>query len=450
MPATALKRRPLNRDAALDWYRRNRRRSTDMFNLIAPECYHARPIALRNPIVFYEGHLPGFSVNTLIKKGLGRPGVDERLEAIFARGIDPEDEASAAPRGGVSAWPEREEVRRFARACDALVEGAIAYEDVERPGVPVLDGAEGVYTVLEHEAMHQETLLYMWHRLPLAQKRRPDGYQPRTAGTPPGAHTVIVPGGEATIGADRRTAAFGWDNEFDQHRVHVPAFEIDVHDVTNAAYLEFVEGGGYQEPRWWGPADWAWRTSQGVEHPVFWERLEGTWHWRGQFDLVPLPPAWPVHVSHAEAAAYARWKGRRLMTEAEFHRAAYGTASTGERWHPWGDAPADPTRGCFGLTSWDPVPAGTHPAGASAWGIHDLTGNGWEWTSTVFGPFEGFRAMPSYPEYSSEFFDGQHYVLKGASPVTPVELIRPSFRNWFRPNYPYVYATFRCVRSVAD
>jgi formylglycine-generating enzyme required for sulfatase activity len=81
----------------------------------------------------------------------------------------------------------------------------------------------------------------------------------------------------------------------------------------------------------------------------------------------------------------------------------------------------------------------------SAWGVHDLVGNGWEWTSTEFAPFPGFEPMPSYPEYSAEFFDGHHVVLKGASPATARELIRPSFRNWFRTNYPYVYAKFRTV-----
>jgi formylglycine-generating enzyme required for sulfatase activity len=78
--------------------------------------------------------------------------------------------------------------------------------------------------------------------------------------------------------------------------------------------------------------------------------------------------------------------------------------------------------------------------------VHDLAGNGWEWTSTVFSGFEGFEPLPSYPEYSAEFFDGQHFVIKGGSPVTVRELLRRGFRNWFRPSYPYVYATFRCVR----
>ncbi len=235
----------LDRVAVLDWYRRNRARSARLFEMLAERCYVTRPIALRNPIVFYEGHLPGFSVNILIKKGLGRTGVDARLEEIFARGIDPEDEALASPRGGVSAWPARDEVRRFADACDRLLEHALLHDEVDRPGVPVLERAEGVFTLLEHEAMHQETLLYMWHQVPHGDKKRPSGYTPDAAGEPPVQSSVTVPAGIATLGADRHAARFGWDNEFDAHEVVVPAFEIDAHDVTNAAFLEFVQAGGY-------------------------------------------------------------------------------------------------------------------------------------------------------------------------------------------------------------
>ena len=110
-----------------------------------------------------------------------------------------------------------------------------------------------------------------------------------------------------------------------------------------------------------------------------------------------------------------------------------------------GRRPSDATRGNFDFRSPEPVAAGSHPAGASAWGVHDLVGNGWEWTSTVFAPFPGFAPMPSYPLYSADFFDARHFVLKGASPLTAKELIRPSFRNWFRGNYPYMYAKFRLV-----
>jgi formylglycine-generating enzyme required for sulfatase activity len=225
----------------------------------------------------------------------------------------------------------------------------------------------------------------------------------------------------------------------------VPAFSIERDNVTNARYLEFVEGGGYRDPSLWRPDDWAWVQAEGVSHPLFWERLEGKWYWRGMFDLIPLPPAWPVYATHAEATAFAVWSGARLPTEAEFQRAAFGSHE-GERRHPWGTDTAGARHGVFDFSSWDPEPAGSHPAGSSAWGVRDLVGNGWEWTSTTFGPFPGFRPMASYPEYSADFFDGEHFVMKGASTATARELLRPTFRNWFRGRYPYVYASFRCVK----
>jgi len=435
----------IDREASIAWFRETRERTAELFGLLTPEAYYDQPIPLRHPVVFYEGHIPAFSVNTLIKRGLGRDGIDERLERLFARGIDPEDQP-AADGVAIDAWPTRDTVRGYASAADAAILEALAHDQIERPGHPVLHRGQAVHTLIEHEELHQETLAYMWHRLPHERKRRPAGGVAVTAGLVPAPHTVGIPAGRATLGAERDAIPFGWDNEFPSLEVDVPAFAIDAHNVTNQDYLRFIEAGGYAEPRWWSETDWAWRTGAGVEHPPFWVPQDGVWYWRGMFELIPLPAAWPVYVSHAEASAYARWAGRRLPTEAEFHRAAYGTPEGAERVHPWGTAEPDPARhGNFGFRHWDPVPAGSMPAGASAWGVHDLVGNGWEWTSTVFEGFPGFEAMASYPEYSADFFDGMHYVMKGASPVTATGLIRRSFRNWFRPHYPHVYAAFRCV-----
>jgi formylglycine-generating enzyme required for sulfatase activity len=265
-------------------------------------------------------------------------------------------------------------------------------------------------------------------------------------GGPAGSAMARVPWGRATLGADRALARFGWDNEFPLHVVEVPEFEMDVHDTTNADYLRFVEAGGYEKRELWDEEGWEWISSDRVRHPLFWEKRGSGWFWRGMWERIPLPESWPVFVSQAEATAYARWRGMRLPTEAEYHRAAFGTPDGPERSYPWGEEPADETRGNFDFANPDPVPVGSFPAGRSAWGIHDLVGNGWEWTSTFFSGFPGFEPMPSYPVYSTDFFDGKHYVLKGASPVTAKELVRRSFRNWFRGNYPYLYATFRCVK----
>jgi len=429
-------------------YRRNRARSRELFALLADEAYYSEPIALRHPIVFYEGHLPGFSFNTLVRKALGGPSIDAGLESLFARGIDPPESAAAssAARDVQNRWPSRDAVREFAAEADRLVIEALQHADLDQPGHPLLDRSEAVFAILEHEEMHQETLRYMWHRLPFAQKTAPAGYQPRTEGEPAPAEWVHIPAGRATLGVDRAAVPFGWDNECPAWSVDVPGFSIERHDVTNARFLEFVEAGGYRDARWWTADDLAWLQSEALAHPLFWERIGRDWFWRGMFGLLPLPASWPVYVSFAEASAFARWRRSRLPTESEFQRAAYGSPE-GERDRPWGrDAPA-PRHGVFDFASWDPEPAGSHPEGASAWGVEDLVGNGWEWTSSPFAPFPGFRALASYPEYSADFFDGEHIVMKGASPATAAELLRPTFRNWFRKHYPYVYATFRCARS---
>ena len=168
------------------------------------------------------------------------------------------------------------------------------------------------------------------------------------------------------------------------------------------------------------------------------------------FEFVPLPLAWPVYVSQAEAMAYARWTGRRLPTEAEFQRAAYGSPDEAPAHVPVGRRPGVPaSAACSTSRAGSPSRSAPTRQGQSAWGVHDLVGNGWEWTSTVFDGFPGFTPIPSYPEYSADFFDASHVVLKGASPATARELLRPSFRNWFRPRYPYVYATFRTVEGQA-
>ncbi|MGH9372190.1 MAG: SUMF1/EgtB/PvdO family nonheme iron enzyme [Vicinamibacterales bacterium] len=456
-----------SRTHLVDWYRRNRERSRGLFDLLDPDVYYSRPIALRNPIVFYEGHLPAFSVISLLKRGLGRPGVDERLETLFARGIDPDSEQSAAPRSGADTrWPARQQVLAFGRDVDAAIVEALegATFDVSGRDHPAMTNGEAVFTALEHEAMHQETLLYMWRRLPYEQKRKPSGVRYETAGMPPRHAAIEIPRGRATLGARRGAIPFGWDNEFEGLVVDVPAFDIDLYSVTNVDWLAFMADGGYDRRELWPEVGWEWRVREGVRHPAFWQPTaarpgaghrdrpshgEGEWAWRGMFEDIPLPHAWPVYVSQAEAVAYARWKGRRLPTEAEYHRAAFGTPGGVERELPWGDrgSPLDASRGACDFDYWEPVPAGSRPAGASAWGVHDLMSNGWEWTSTMFAPFPRFTPMASYPEYSAEFFDGQHVVLKGASPATAKELIRRSFRNWFRPNYPYVYAKFRTVSA---
>jgi formylglycine-generating enzyme required for sulfatase activity len=220
----------------------------------------------------------------------------------------------------------------------------------------------------------------------------------------------------------------------------VPAFAIQRHNVTNARFLEFVDAGGYRDPQWWQPSDWQWVASDHITHPLFGSGA-GQWRWRGMFDVLPLPLS-STYVSHA---GWPMRAGAARVCRAK-PVSACGKARRPENVPTRGAATSRrPRAACCFLVGSGPAAA---PAGASAWGVEDLAGNGWEWTSTIFAPFQGFRPMASYPEYSADFFDGEHMVMKGASPATARELLRPTFRNWFRPRYPYVYASFRCVRAA--
>jgi formylglycine-generating enzyme required for sulfatase activity len=163
------------------------------------------------------------------------------------------------------------------------------------------------------------------------------------------------------------------------------------------------------------------------------------------FDEVELPLDWPVYVTLDQAQAYARWRGARLPSEAEWHRAAFGDESAP---YSWGQQEPSRDLGNFDSTRWDPVPVTAHPQSRSWSGAEQLCGNGWEWTSSPFRPFPGFERFSFYPGYSADFFDDNHFVLKGASPRTDAVFLRRSFRNWFRHDYPYVFATFRCAHNL--
>jgi iron(II)-dependent oxidoreductase len=436
-----LQRPPTAHDALLASLHDARARMDAHFQLVHPDAFYERPIHERHRVIFYLGHVDAFDWNLLGVDALGMTGHEPTLDRLFAFGIDPLD-GDALPSDTRSDWPSLDRVVAYTRQLRRRLDDALGTPIARRA---LLDGVR-LNTAIEHRLMHAETFTYMLHRLPLERKLAKPHSRPATD-APPELRAADIPHGTATLGLRRASGAFGWDNEFEERTVDVGAFRIDVHPVRNGLYRQFVEAGGYQARALWTDDDWQWRSALGLEHPVDWSRRDGRWMYRGPFAVEPLSQAAPVYVSQAEASAYARWRGARLPTEAEWHRAAYGTKEGIERSYPWGEAAPGREHGCFDFASFDPAPVGWHPRGASAFGVEDLVGNGWEWTSTTFAPFDGFSPAPFYPGYSADFFDGRHFVLKGGSPRTASSMLRRSFRNWFQGRYPYVYATFRCVEA---
>jgi len=421
-----------------------RRRSDALFDVVRRDSFYERPIPERHRIIFYAGHLEAFDWNLLHENVFSLKRFHPEFDRLFAFGIDPV--GGGLPTDQPSDWPSLQAVHDYVREIRTALDlklgnGNLEAESNARAGFSL---ATLLNVAVEHRLMHVETLAYMLHQLPLERKvRQRDVTAPATG---PALHSMVeVPAGMATLGLPRGESSFGWDNEYEAHTAPVPVFAIDQYKVTNRQYLEFVAAGGYETRSLWTDDDWKWKAAREISHPAFWNRAGDQWLYRTMFDEIPLPLDWPVYVSQAEASAYARWVGKFLPTEAEWHRAAYGAPNGNERAYPWGNDAPDAKFGNFDFARWDPAPVNAFPDGESAFGVHGMLGNGWEWTSTAFSPFPGFEPFPFYRGYSADFFDGKHFVMKGGSARTAACMLRRSFRNWFQPHYQYVYAGFRCV-----
>lgn len=422
-----------------------RDRSDGLFEIVQPVALYDRPIPERHRIVFYIGHLEAFDWN-LLHEPLGLKPFHPASDRLFAFGIDPV--GGGLPSDQPSDWPAiaavHDYVAKVRSALDEALSSAIFRSDeIKRDGF-ALDTLLNV--AIEHRLMHVETLSYMFHQLPLERKIS-DVPDPTLRSTPVTTQMIPIPSGKVTLGLSRSARQFGWDNEYGSYAIDLPAFEVDRYMTTNGQFLEFMRTGGYESRELWTDESWNWKEKHGISHPVFWKQADPRWLYRTMFDEIPLPLDWPVYVSHAEATAYARWAGKGLPSEEQWRRAAYGTRTGLQRRYPWGDREPDETLGNFDFHRWDPAPVNAYPASANDFGVEGLLGNGWEWTSTEFAPFPGFEPFPFYRGYSADFFDNQHFVMKGGSARTAECMLRPTFRNWFQAHYQYVYAGFRCVKS---
>jgi iron(II)-dependent oxidoreductase len=377
---------------------------------------------LMSPLVWDLGHIAAFEDLWLCR----RIGELELLRPELAEVYD----AAETPRA------DRGELPYLRRG------EAIAYMDeVRERALEVLErtGGEGPLwdMIIQHEQQHNETML---QTLQLAQAgvytpnrqraRSDDAAQPRPlrsvdaspAGQPrpdpeSGAPaSVLIEAGPFLQGDAGE--GFAYDNERPQHELQLPAFRIDRTPVTCTAYREFVEDGGYRRRELWSPAGWELREHEGWERPLYWT-ADG--QVRSFERTEQPPPEQPVmNVSCYEAEAFARWRGARLPSEAEWEKAA---RTTGE--HPGNLDQLDFGPGCSGA----------------------FVGDCWEWTASEFAGYPGFVAYP-YAEYSKVFFGAGYRVLRGASWATRPRVARVTFRNWDHPQRRQIFAGFRCAEEA--
>jgi iron(II)-dependent oxidoreductase len=389
---------------------------------------------LMSPLVWDLGHIAAFEDLWLVHRFGGRPLLREDLAEIYDA-----FETPRAKRGDL-------EFLRPDAARDYLAEVRDAMLDViDERGI----GDGFVHEmVLRHEQQHNETML---QTLQLAQLsdyelacRRPAPDTPIPTLT--GLELIEVPAGPFDIGAPLRT--FSYDNERPRHRTDVRGYLIGQSPITNATYLTFVEGGGYERREWWSHEGWAWKEQYDITRPASWTAdLSAEWRLGSCEPLAPDAPV--VHISWFEADAFARAHGVRLPTEAEWEKAATWDQEQGRALaYPWGDEP--PTPGVHANV--DQLGGGTHPVGAyaegqSPSGCLGMIGDVWEWTSSDFGGYPGFSAHP-YKEYSEVFFGSDYKVLRGGSWATRARVITPTFRNWDYPQRRQIFAGLRIARDL--
>ncbi len=358
-----------------------------------------------SPLIWDLGHIANFEEQWLVREIGGRDPLRGELGDFY--------DAIEQPRKIRGELPilKADEVRPYMEQVGERTLEVLGEIDLEQTDDPLLADGFAYEMLLAHEHQHNETMLQL---LQMVEGYEPVEVDPGPAAEPvsDGPEMIPVPGGEHEIGAP--AAGFAYDNERPRHTVELADFEIDRTPVTNAAWIAYME-------------------ETGADPPLYWERDgEGGWIRTAMGRRETVDPALPViHVSWNEADAFARWAGKRLPTELEWEAASAG---------------ADRERANLDLLAFGPAPAGAYGDAPSDHGALQMLGDVWEWTSSDFTGYPGFKAFP-YPEYSEVFYGDEYKVLRGGAWSARRNVIRNSFRNWDLPERRQIFSGVRCARD---
>ena len=311
---------------------------------------------------------------------------------------------------------------------------------------------------LEHEMQHQELLVYDIKHLLCDQFDAP--IKPAPASTVKVEGMAELLGGLFWLGYGSQVQSptskvqspvnytFAFDNEKPAHQVFLQDFAIDRAPVSNGDYLEFIRAGGYQDFRWWFSEGWEAVNREQWAAPLYWELHDSEWMIRdfsGLHSAASKADEPVCHVSFFEASAFAKWAGKRLPTEAEWEKAASVSADDA-RPFPWGAAEPDVSKAnLFENGLWAPAPIGAYPDGQNVLGCQQMIGDVWEWTTSDYVPYPGFKS--EFDEYNDKWFVNQK-VLRGGSFATPQVHIRSTYRNFFHTHERWMTSGFRCAKDL--
>jgi 5-histidylcysteine sulfoxide synthase/putative 4-mercaptohistidine N1-methyltranferase len=417
------------------------------------DTFYVQPEPLRHPHIFYFGHTTTFYINKLNVAKLIDFRINPEFESMFAIGVDEMswDDLNSSHYD----WPGVAAVRAYRARAKAVVEEVIRTAPITLP----LGWDDPLWAVLmgiEHERIHLETSSVLIRQTDL-KHLRPDAFWSvcPDSGPAPANALLPVPGGQVILGKARDHNQYGWDNEYGRHTAAVEPFRASRFLVSNGEFLEFVEAGGYREPKWWSKEGQQWLAYRKAEHPVFWIRHASRggndveWRYRTLLREIPMPWNWPVDVNWLEAKAFCNWKAAvsgkaiRLPTEDEWVCLLNHAGIADEPY--WGAAGEAP--GNINLEHW----ASSCPVDRFAFrdGFHDVVGNVWQWTETPIEAFPGFQVHPWYDDFSTPTFDDRHNLIKGGSWISTGNEANRHSRYAFRRHF-FQHAGFRYVEAGAN
>jgi 5-histidylcysteine sulfoxide synthase len=430
----------LSRESLLKYFRNTWELYETLFSSIQnDEALYVNPDPLRHPLIFYLGHTAAFYVNKLVISGLlpDSRRINPAFERLFEQGVDP----GRSEDLGSEAWPSVDEVRVFRSEVYELVYDFINSHDYDDS----LDANHQFWSLLmglEHDRIHFETSSVLIRQYPVDQVSRPANWIYAPVDHPVTDNQWLqVPSTVVSLGKPADFPTFGWDNEYGNLDLEIPAFEATQNLVTNAEFLAFLRDGGYRTDAFWTAEGWAWRKQFDIRHPRFWVEAPDGYRYRAMFDEMEIPMAWPVEVTHHEAQAYCAWKGdgARLLTEGEFQVIAK-TAIDRPFDLPWSE------HFNINLRFGSPAPVGTLSGAGSTLGFNDVWGNVWNWLSNDYYALPGFEVHPYYRDFSEPYMDSEHATLLGGSWASSGTSASRYYRLWFRRHF-YQHAGFRMARN---
>lgn len=412
----------------------SRSRTLLLVSNLSDDDLHRQHDALMSPIIWDLGHIAHFEELWLTRN------LEGTIEFSEMPGLYNPFEHPRATRASLALPSLAEMTARMTEIRERVLEKL----DSQRfdAANPLLNGALVYHLVLQHEYQHNETILQTL-QLKLDEPYHPPKRFAILPGRRESARSVSFPGGAVTIGTDE--AAWSYDNERPRQEIQLAPFSIDAYPVTNGEYADFIDDGGYDDERHWSEAGRAWLAQSGARAPKYWDGERNARVERNMDRIAPLELDRPVcHVCYYEADAFAKWAGKRLPTEIEWEAAASWVPGGSVAGFPWGNEDPDSTIANVDQLSFQTAPVGAYPRNVSPLGCYGMIGDVWEWTSSEFRGYPGFKSFP-YREYSEEFFGTEYRVLRGGSWATRPHAIRNTFRNWDYPIRRQIFSGFRCA-----